>query len=60
MTTTGTALDLSAPPGSVDTGRLVFTRGAAHLTIVVNGSMATSIGLASRGGCRTSGPTEAP
>ncbi len=39
MTTTGTAQELSAPLGSVDTGRLVFTRGASHLTIGVNGSM---------------------
>ena len=39
MTTTGTAQELSTPMGSVDTGRLVFTRGAAHLTIGVNGSM---------------------
>ena len=39
MTTTGTAQQLSAPMSSVDTGRLVFTRGAAHLTIGVNGSM---------------------
>ena len=39
MTATGTAQELSTPTGSVDTGRLVFTRGAAHLTIGVNGSM---------------------
>ena len=39
MTTTSTAQELSTPTGSVDTGRLVFTRGAAHLTIRVNGSM---------------------
>ena len=39
MTTIGTAQELSTPMGSVDTGRLVFTRGAAHLTIGVNGSM---------------------
>jgi hypothetical protein len=39
MTTTSTAQELSTPTGSVDTGRLVFTRGAAHLTIGVNGSM---------------------
>jgi hypothetical protein len=39
MTTTGTAQELSTLMGSVDTGRLVFTRGAAHLTIGVNGSM---------------------
>ena len=39
MTTTSTAQELSTPTDSVDTGRLVFTRGAAHLTIGVNGSM---------------------
>ena len=39
MTTTSTAQELSTPTGLVDTGRLVFTRGAAHLTIGVNGSM---------------------
>ena len=39
MTTTGTARELSTPMGSVDMGRLVFTRGASHLTIGVNGSM---------------------
>jgi hypothetical protein len=39
MTTIDTAQELSTPMGSVDTGRLVFTRGAAHLTIGVNGSM---------------------
>jgi hypothetical protein len=39
MTTTGTAQELSTPMDSVDRGRLVFTRGAAHLTIGVNGSM---------------------
>jgi hypothetical protein len=31
---------LAAPLGSVDMGRLAFTRGAAHLTIGVDGSMA--------------------
>lgn len=39
MTRTSTAEELSAPLGSVDVGRLVFTRGAAHLTIRVDGSM---------------------
>lgn len=39
MTRTGTAQELAAPLGSVDMGRLVFTRGAAHLTIGVDGSM---------------------
>ena len=39
MTTIGTAQELSTPTGSADTGRLVFTRGAGHLTIGVNGSM---------------------
>jgi hypothetical protein len=39
MTTTGTAQELFGPLGSVDTGRLVFTRGASHLTIGVKGSM---------------------
>ena len=35
MTTTSTAQERSTRTGSVDTGRLVFTRGAAHLTIGV-------------------------
>jgi len=39
MTTIDTAQELSTPMGSVDTGRLVFTRGAAQLTIGVNRSM---------------------
>jgi hypothetical protein len=39
MTTTGTAQKLAAPLGSVDAGRLVFARGAAHLMIRVHGSM---------------------
>jgi hypothetical protein len=39
MTTTGTAQELAAPLGSVDAGRLVFTRGAARLTIRVDGPM---------------------
>lgn len=39
MTSEGSAEGLAAPLGSVDTGRLVFTRGAAHLTIGVDGSM---------------------
>jgi hypothetical protein len=39
MTRTGTVQELAAPLGSVDVGQLVFTRGAAHLTIGVDGSM---------------------
>jgi hypothetical protein len=39
MTRTGTAQELSAPLGSVEVGRLVFTRGAAHLTMGVDRSM---------------------
>jgi hypothetical protein len=39
MTRTGTVQELESPLGSVDVGRLVFTRGAAHLTIGVDGSM---------------------
>lgn len=39
MTRTGTVQELAAPLGSVDVGHLVFTRGAAHLTIGVDGSM---------------------
>jgi hypothetical protein len=39
MTRTGTVQDLAAPLGSVDVGQLVFTRGAAHLTIEVDDSM---------------------
>jgi hypothetical protein len=39
MTRTSIGEELSAPLGSVDVGRLVFTRGAAHLTIRVDGSM---------------------
>lgn len=39
MPETGTAQELSAPLGTVDTGHLVFARGAAHLTIRVDGSM---------------------
>jgi hypothetical protein len=39
MTRTGTAQELAAPLGSVEVGRLVFTRGASHLTIGVDGSM---------------------
>jgi hypothetical protein len=39
MTTTGTARVQSVPLGSVDAGRLVFTRGVSHLTIRVNGPM---------------------
>lgn len=39
MTGTRSAEELAAPLGSVDAARLVFTRGAAHLTIRVDGSM---------------------
>ena len=39
MTTTGIAHELAAPLGSVDAGRLVFTRGVSHLTIRVDGPM---------------------
>ena len=39
MTRTGTMQELAAPLGSVDVGQLVFTRGAAHLTIGVDDSM---------------------
>lgn len=39
MTSTRSAQELAIPLGSVDMGHLVFTRGAAHLTIGVDGSM---------------------
>jgi hypothetical protein len=39
MTRTRSTEELAAPLGSVDRGRLVFARGAAHLTIGVDGSM---------------------
>lgn len=39
MTTTRTAEELSAPLGSANAGHLVFTRGAAHLTIGTDRSM---------------------
>lgn len=39
MTTTVTAQTLATPLGSVDVGRLEFTRGVSHLTIGVDGSM---------------------
>src|ERR687897_3172711 len=39
MTTTRSKEELAAPLGSVDVGRLVFTRGASHLRIRVDGSM---------------------
>jgi hypothetical protein len=39
MTRTRSAEELAAPLGSVAMGRLVFVRGAAHLTIGVDGSM---------------------
>jgi hypothetical protein len=40
MTNVRSAEELAAPLGSVATGRLVFVRGAAHLTIGVDASMA--------------------
>jgi hypothetical protein len=40
MTTTRSDKELAAPLGSVDLGRLVFVRGAAHLTIGVDAAMA--------------------
>ena len=39
MTRTRPAEELAAPLGSVDMGRLIFVRGAAHLTIEVDASM---------------------
>jgi hypothetical protein len=39
MTSTRSAEELAAPLGSVAMGRLVFVRGAAHLTIGVDASM---------------------
>lgn len=39
MTKTATMKELTAPLGSVETGRLVFTRGASHLTIAVDPSI---------------------
>jgi hypothetical protein len=39
MTRTRSAEELAAPLGSVDMGRLVFVRGAAHLTLGVDASM---------------------
>jgi hypothetical protein len=39
MTNVRSAEELAAPLGSVDLGRLVFVRGAAHLTIGVDPSM---------------------
>ena len=39
MTRTISAEELAAPLGAVDMGRLVFTRGAAHLTLWVDPSM---------------------
>src|SRR4029450_832226 len=39
MPRTSYAEELAAPLGSVDVAHLVFTRGAAHLTIRVDGSM---------------------
>jgi hypothetical protein len=40
MTTTRSAQELAAPLGSENMGRLVFVRGAAHLTIAVDAAMA--------------------
>jgi hypothetical protein len=39
MTRMRTAEELAAPLGTVDMGHLVFTRGASHLAIGVDGSM---------------------
>ena len=39
MTRSTTMEELAAPLGSVETGRLVFTRGVSHLTIGVDASM---------------------
>lgn len=39
MTKTATMEEFTAPLGSVEMGRLVFTRGASHLTIDVDPSM---------------------
>jgi hypothetical protein len=39
MTKTATMKELTAPLGSVEMGRLMFTRGASHLTIGVDPSM---------------------
>ena len=39
MAGTRIAEELAAPLGAVDTGHLVFARGAAHLAIRVDGSM---------------------
>jgi hypothetical protein len=39
MTKTATTTELTAPLGSVEMGRLEFTRGASHLTIGVDPSM---------------------
>jgi len=39
MTTTRSAQELAAPLGSLESGRLIFVRGAAHLTIGVDASM---------------------
>ena len=40
MTRTRSAQELAAPLGSVAMGRLLFARGAAHLTIAVDAAMA--------------------
>src|SRR5918995_3925618 len=39
MTSIGTTEELAAPLGAVNAGRLVFARGASHLTIGADGSM---------------------
>ena len=54
-TTTRRAEELAAPLGSVAMGRLVFVRGAAHLTIGVDAAMADCIGRGSRARCPRSG-----
>ena len=39
MTRTGPAEELAAPLGAAEVGRLVFARGASHLTIGVDGTL---------------------
>jgi len=58
MTTTGTAHELAAPLGSVDAGRLVFTRGVSHLAIGVDASMEDLTAPGSTGSSRRSAWTE--
>jgi hypothetical protein len=55
MTRTRSAEELAAPLGSVAMGRLVFVRGAAHLTIGVDASMQDLYRRGSRARCPTSG-----